>query len=122
MRPPGRNRSEVWHPLHLRLDRARSGDGARRELALKALHLLVVGAAGPRSGADRLGPTVIAGEGGACGQIQRRLLPSRRSISRPPIVSPTPRVQSPPSGLSALESSNEFAILFVLHAEISCSQ
>ena len=48
------------------------GHGARRELALKALHLLVVGAARPGPGADRLGPIVIALEGGACGQTQRR--------------------------------------------------
>ena len=63
MRPRGRDRSKVRYPVHLRLDRAGSGDGARRELALEALHLLVVGAAGPRSGADRLGPIVIAVEG-----------------------------------------------------------
>jgi hypothetical protein len=36
-----------------------SCDGTRRELALEALHLLVLGKAGPRLGPDRLGRTVI---------------------------------------------------------------
>ena len=37
---------------------------APQALALEAFHLLVAGAAGPRSGPDRLGPIVIAVEGG----------------------------------------------------------
>ena len=58
--PVGRDRSQVRHPRHLHVHGAGSCDGARRELALEALHLLVAGAARPRAGADRRGRVVIS--------------------------------------------------------------
>ena len=58
LRHVGRYRVEVWHPRHLHFHREGSRDGARRELAFKAVHLLVVGTARPRPGADRLGRTL----------------------------------------------------------------